>query len=168
MLVEVTFLPPSFLPSRTFYIIKKQNCVYFCNRVYIFEQKYCPNQLCDPVSRIWILQSGISTVLPPLYDIINTHNRVDLNSSHFVTSLTVLKSRIFDTQPGIPIKADFTLWPCVLCQMSIMSVQPGQHVQFWSTANVVKRKTRPLLAGAVVREVHMLSLYIPPVQTQTL
>ena len=37
-----------------------------------------------------------------------------------------------------------------------------QHVQFWCTANVVKRKTRPLLAGAVLREVHMLSLYIPP------
>ena len=37
MLVGVAFLPPSILPSRTqaFYIIKRQNCVYFCNRVYV-------------------------------------------------------------------------------------------------------------------------------------
>ena len=37
MLVGVAFLPPSFLPSRTqvFYIIKRQNCVYFWNRVYL-------------------------------------------------------------------------------------------------------------------------------------
>ena len=37
MLVGVAFLPPSFPPSRTqaFYIIKRQNCVFFRNRVYI-------------------------------------------------------------------------------------------------------------------------------------
>ena len=37
MLVGVAFLPPSFPPSGTqaFYIIKRENCVYFCNRVYI-------------------------------------------------------------------------------------------------------------------------------------
>ena len=36
--------------------------------------------MCYPVSRIWILQSDSSTVSPPLYDIINTHNCFDLNS----------------------------------------------------------------------------------------
>ena len=42
MLVGVAFLPPSFLPSRTlaFYIIKRQNCVYFCNTVYDNLTKY--------------------------------------------------------------------------------------------------------------------------------
>ena len=37
MLVGEAFLPPSFPPSRTqaFYIIKRQNFVYFCNTVYI-------------------------------------------------------------------------------------------------------------------------------------
>ena len=37
MLVGVAFLPPSFPPSGTqaFYIIKRKNCVYFCNRVYV-------------------------------------------------------------------------------------------------------------------------------------
>ena len=36
MLVGVAFLPPSFPPSETwvFYIIKRKNCVYFCNTVY--------------------------------------------------------------------------------------------------------------------------------------
>ena len=39
MLVGVAFLPPSFPPSRTqaFYIIKWQNCLNICNRVYIRE-----------------------------------------------------------------------------------------------------------------------------------
>ena len=38
MLVGVAFLLPSFPPSRTqaFYTIKRKNCVYFCNRVYIY------------------------------------------------------------------------------------------------------------------------------------
>ena len=42
MLVGVAFLTPSFPPSRTqvFYIIKRQNCVYFCNRVYL--SRYIP------------------------------------------------------------------------------------------------------------------------------
>ena len=37
MLVGVAFLPPSFPHSRTqaFYIIKRQNCVQFCNTVYM-------------------------------------------------------------------------------------------------------------------------------------
>ena len=39
MLVGVAFLPPSFPPSGTqaFYIIKRQNCVYFCNTVYVHQ-----------------------------------------------------------------------------------------------------------------------------------
>ena len=37
MLVGVAFHPPSFPPAGTykFYIIKRQNCVYLCNRVYL-------------------------------------------------------------------------------------------------------------------------------------
>ena len=47
MLVGVAFLPPSFPPSRTqaFYIIKRQNCVYFCNRVYVCRERV--NALAD-------------------------------------------------------------------------------------------------------------------------
>ena len=39
MLVGVTSLPPSFPPSRTqaFYIIKRQNCLNICNRVYVIK-----------------------------------------------------------------------------------------------------------------------------------
>ena len=35
MLVRVAFLLPSFSPSKTFYIIKRQNCINICNRVYV-------------------------------------------------------------------------------------------------------------------------------------
>ena len=35
MLVGVAFLPPSFPPSGTFYIIKRENCLNVCNTVYL-------------------------------------------------------------------------------------------------------------------------------------
>ena len=65
MLVGVAFLPPSFPPSRTqaFYIIERENCVYFCNRVYVvflvgsighyflqrplLKSNLCPHNLCS-------------------------------------------------------------------------------------------------------------------------